>query len=132
MPDSKHTGCAPAFLLSVPTSAGTDTGSAEICGTDSRSRRLARQQGGQGGTLLRQNSDEAKPVRTDESVAELANVSRDTVRKVEMLQMLANHLRSVAALSPNDPELQARVNAAGTACQQLVAFLRRQGGSNGR
>lgn len=52
-------------------------------------RARANQQGGQGGTLLRQNSDEAKPVRTDESVAELANVSRDTVRKVEMIKETA-------------------------------------------
>lgn len=76
MADRKHTGPAPAFLRSVPTTEAED-----------RARKLAR------------------------------------------LEMLANHLASVAALSPNDPELRARVNTAGTACQQLVAFLRRQGGA---
>jgi hypothetical protein len=47
-------------------------------------------------------------------------------RRLKRLALIAEGLRSAAALSPNDPELQARVNAAGTACQQLVAYLRRQ------
>lgn len=47
----------------------------------------ANQQGGKGGVLLSQNSDEA--IRTDEAVAELASVSRDTVRKVEKIKETA-------------------------------------------
>ena len=50
-------------------------------------RALARQQGGQGGILLGQNSDEARPtIRTDEAVSELASVSRDTIRKIEQIE----------------------------------------------
>lgn len=33
-----------------------------------------------------QNSDEVLPIRTDDSIAEMAGVSRDTVRKVEQIQ----------------------------------------------
>lgn len=37
-----------------------------------------------------QNSDEGtKPIRTDEAVAELANISRDTIRKVEKIEATA-------------------------------------------
>jgi ParB family chromosome partitioning protein len=36
-----------------------------------------------------QNSDEQKPMRTDDAVAEIAGVSRDTVRKVEKIQSSA-------------------------------------------
>lgn len=44
----------------------------------------ARQAGGQGGVLLSQNSDEAnEPLRVDEEMAKRAEVSRDTIRKVE-------------------------------------------------
>jgi hypothetical protein len=43
-----------------------------------------KQRGGQGGVLLRQNSDEA--IRTDAAVADVADVSRDTVRKVEEIE----------------------------------------------
>ena len=46
------------------------------------------QRGGQGGVLLSQNSVEAS-TRTDSTVAELAGVSRDTVRKVEKIQQQA-------------------------------------------
>lgn len=52
-------------------------------------RARAQQQGGQGGILLSQKSDEAKPVRTDEAVSELANVSRDTIRKIERIEEVA-------------------------------------------
>lgn len=52
-------------------------------------RARANQQGGQGGILLRQNSDEASPIRTDEAVSELANISRDTIRKVEKIEATA-------------------------------------------
>ena len=47
------------------------------------------QRGGQGGVLLSQNSVEAS-TRTDSTVAELAGVSRDTVRKVEKIQQQAS------------------------------------------
>ena len=33
-----------------------------------------------------QISDERKPIRTDEAVSELANVSRDTIRKIERIE----------------------------------------------
>ena len=52
-------------------------------------RARAQQQGGQGGILLSQKSDEAKPIRTDEAVSELANVSRDTIRKIERIEEVA-------------------------------------------
>lgn len=45
-----------------------------------------RQQGGQGGILLRQKSDEANPIRTDEQLAQLAGTSRDTIRKVKVIE----------------------------------------------
>ncbi len=42
------------------------------------------------GGSLRQKSDEVeKPIRTDESVSELANVSRDTIRKIERIEEVA-------------------------------------------
>lgn len=45
-----------------------------------------RQQGGQGGVLLSQNSDEANRIRTDERLAQVAGVSRDTIRKVKVIE----------------------------------------------
>lgn len=36
-----------------------------------------------------QISDERKPIRTDEAVSELANVSRDTIRKIERIEEVA-------------------------------------------
>ncbi len=48
-----------------------------------------RQQGGQGGILLRQKSDEATPIRTDEQLAKLAGTSRDTIRKVKVIEQEA-------------------------------------------
>ncbi len=44
------------------------------------------QQGGQGGILLSQKSDEAKGLRTDEEVAKHAGVSRDTICRVEAVK----------------------------------------------
>ncbi len=40
-------------------------------------------------TDIRQISDECKPIRTDEAVSELANVSRDTIRKIERIEEVA-------------------------------------------
>ena len=41
-------------------------------------------------TDIRQKSDEGiKPIRTDEAVSELANVSRDTIRKIERIEEVA-------------------------------------------
>ena len=45
-----------------------------------------RQQGGQGGVLLLQNSEKANPVHTDERLAQVAGVSRDTIRKVKVIE----------------------------------------------
>ena len=39
---------------------------------------------------LRQNSDKAAPIRTDERVAKAAGVSRDTIRKVKIIETEAN------------------------------------------
>lgn len=51
--------------------------------------------------------------------------------KLARLEALAHSLRSAAAdCPPNDPELRSRIMAAGTAAAQLVAHLRRQGGSS--
>ena len=51
-----------------------------------QARAKERQQGGQGGTLLSQKSDEAKNgLRTDDEIAKAANVSRDTIRKAEYI-----------------------------------------------
>jgi hypothetical protein len=47
----------------------------------------ANQQGGQGGILLRENSHEA--TRTDETLADMAGVSSNTIRKVERIQQEA-------------------------------------------
>jgi phage N-6-adenine-methyltransferase len=61
-------------------------------------RARAQQQGGQGGVLLSQKSDEAKPIRTDEAVSELANVSRDTIRKIERIEEVAQpEVKALAA-----------------------------------
>lgn len=49
-------------------------------------RARERQQGGQGGVLLPLNSAEATPIETREVVADMAGVSRDTVRKVEAIR----------------------------------------------
>ncbi|VAY88639.1 conserved hypothetical protein [mine drainage metagenome] len=49
-----------------------------------------RQQCGQRGVLLSQNSDEA--TRTDEAIASKAGVSRDTVRKVEAIIVTVTNL----------------------------------------
>jgi len=38
---------------------------------------------------IRQNSDESKPICTDEAVSTLANVSRDTIRKIEQIEKVA-------------------------------------------
>jgi hypothetical protein len=51
-------------------------------------RALARQQGGQGGILLSEKSHEATPIRTDEVVAGLANISSN----LESLNLLVRHL----------------------------------------
>lgn len=40
-----------------------------------------------------QISDERKPIRTDEAVSELANISRDTIRKIERIEEVAQHER---------------------------------------
>lgn len=45
-----------------------------------------RQSGGQGGVLLSQKSDEASHIRTDERLAQVAGVSRDTIRKVKAIE----------------------------------------------
>ena len=70
-------------------------------------RALARQQGGQGGVLLSPISDEATsdiftsevqmvapvepaaPIRTDAAVASLANLGKDTIRKIEQIEQQA-------------------------------------------
>lgn len=39
--------------------------------------------------FVSQKSDEQKPIRTDEAVSELANVSRDTIRKIEHIEEVA-------------------------------------------
>lgn len=39
--------------------------------------------------VVSQKSDEQKPIRTDEAVSELANVSRDTIRKIERIEEVA-------------------------------------------
>jgi len=50
-------------------------------------RAKTQQQGGQGGVLLSQKSDEANaPIRTDDELAKMAGVSRDTIRKVERIE----------------------------------------------
>jgi hypothetical protein len=52
-------------------------------------RALARQQGGQGGILLSEKSHEVDaPIRTDEVVAGLANISSN----LESLNLLVRHL----------------------------------------
>jgi hypothetical protein len=65
-------------------------------------RALARQQGGQGGQggiLLSPNSDEATPaIRTDTAVADLANLGKDTIRKIEHIeQAAAPEIKALAA-----------------------------------
>ena len=45
-----------------------------------------RQSCGQGGVLLLQNSAKAKPLHTDERLAKVAGVSRDTIRKVKVIE----------------------------------------------
>lgn len=61
-------------------------------------RARAQQKGGQGGVLLSQKSDEAKPIRADEAVSELANVSRDTIRKIERIEEVAQpEVKALAA-----------------------------------
>lgn len=47
-------------------------------------------------------------------------------RKLHRLATIAEGLRSAAAASPADAALQSRLSVAGTACQQLVAHLRRE------
>lgn len=45
-----------------------------------------------------QISDERKPIRTDEAVSELANVSRDTIRKIERIEEVAQpEVKALAA-----------------------------------
>lgn len=45
-----------------------------------------------------QISDERKPIRTDEAVSELANVSRDTIRKIERIEeVAAPEVKAIAA-----------------------------------
>lgn len=50
-------------------------------------------------TDIRQKSDECiKPIRTDEAVSELANVSRDTIRKIERIEEVAQpEVKALAA-----------------------------------
>lgn len=50
-------------------------------------------------TDIRQISDECiKPIRTDEAVSELANVSRDTIRKIERIEEVAQaEVKALAA-----------------------------------
>jgi hypothetical protein len=50
-------------------------------------------------TDIRQKSDEGiKPIRTDEAVSELANVSRDTIRKIERIEEVAQpEVKALAA-----------------------------------
>lgn len=62
-------------------------------------RALARQQGGQGGILLSPNSDEATPAtRTDTAVADLANLGKDTIRKIAHIeQAAAPEIKALAA-----------------------------------
>jgi hypothetical protein len=61
-------------------------------------RALARQQGGQGGILLSEKSHEATPIRTDEVVAGLANISSNTIRKIEHIeQAAAPEIKALAA-----------------------------------
>jgi hypothetical protein len=48
--------------------------------------RAAEQQARKPADSVRQNSDEQKPIRTDDTVADMAGVSRDTVRKVEAIR----------------------------------------------
>ena len=64
----------PLFLVRIFSSGASDF------------RRAALDQLRQGGILLSQKSDEQKPIRTDEAVSELANVSRDTIRKIERIE----------------------------------------------
>lgn len=45
-----------------------------------------------------QISDERKPIRTDEAVSELANISRDTIRKIERIEEVAQpEVKALAA-----------------------------------
>lgn len=55
-----------------------------------------RQQGGQGGVLLSQNLEKANPVHTDERLAQVAGVSRGTIRKVKAIETEAAKGNEVA------------------------------------
>ena len=95
----------------------------------------ANQQGGQGGILLPQNSAEA--IETREVLAEMAGVSRDTIRKVERiaqqgddkLKELARaddvsiHLASQVLALPEEEQQQA-VNEAAAHPKNASAILR--------
>ncbi len=95
----------------------------------------ANQQGGQGGILLPQNSAEA--IETREVLAEMAGVSRDTIRKVERiaqqgddkLKELARaddvsiHLASQVLALPEEEQQQA-VNEAAAHPENASAILR--------
>lgn len=49
-------------------------------------------------TDIRQISDESKPIRTDEAVSEMASVSRDTIRKIERIEEVAQpEVKALAA-----------------------------------
>ena len=61
-------------------------------------RAKEQQQGGQGGVLLSPISDEAMPIRTDSAVASLANLGKDTIRKIEHIEESAlPEVRAMAA-----------------------------------
>lgn len=60
------------------------------------------------------------------STCPLSANQEQRARKLLRLATIAQGLSSAAAASPNDPELQSRLSAAGIACQQLVAYLRRE------
>lgn len=48
--------------------------------------------------FVSQKSDEQKPIRADEAVSELANVSRDTIRKIERIEEVAQpEVKALAA-----------------------------------
>jgi ParB family chromosome partitioning protein len=95
----------------------------------------ANQQGGQGGVLLRENSHEA--TRTDETLADMAGVSSNTIRKVERiaqqgddkLKELARsddvsiHLASQVLALPEEEQQQA-VNEAAAHPENASAILR--------
>lgn len=76
-----------------------------------------RQRGGQGGILLSQKSDEATPTRTDEQLAKLAGMSRDTIRKIEVIETEAEKGNETAikardAIKSKDKETRKSIHGA--------------------